>query len=112
MDAKRAATDGMLDCLCDFLIAAGEGDLVKDLKDVDTDDVVEMLDSAIELVKTLEKLGNLEFAGLPLPLSIPRADKKEECKCGKGDCDTPKVSVKMVDPADADMIIKSFLRNI
>ncbi|MBR4122878.1 MAG: hypothetical protein IKT93_00495 [Clostridia bacterium] len=114
MDAKRVAVDGMLDCLCDFLVAAGETDLVKDLEDVETDTVVDMLDSAIELAKTLEKLGNLEFAGLPIPLSIPRADKKEDCKCGKGDCGCNKpdaFTVKAVNP-DADAIIKAFLRNV
>lgn len=114
MNAKRQAVDGMLDCLCDFLVAAGEEEMVEDLRDVDTDVVVDMLDSAVELAKTLEKLGNLEFTGLPIPLSIPKVEKKEECKRGKGDCgcDMPKVSVKVVDPTNADMIIKSFLKGI
>ena len=114
MNAKRVAVDGMLDCLCDFLVAAGEEELIKDLNEVDTDDVITMLDSAVGLAKTLEKLGNLEFAELPFPLSVPRVEKKEDCKCGKGDCgcDKPKVSVKVVDPTNADAIIKSFLKGI
>ena len=104
MNAKRVAVDGMLDCLCDFLVATGEGDLVKDLEDVDTDGVVEMLDSAIEFTKSLEVLKGLEF---PLAPTV-------KSKCGSGDCgcNKPKVSVKVVDPADTDMIIKSFLKGI
>ena len=111
MNAKRVAVDGMLDCLCDFLVAAGEEELIEDLKDVETDVVVDMLDSAVELAKTLEKLGNLEFAGLP----IPRVEKKEDCKCGKGDCGCSKpeaFTVKAKVSPDADAIIKAFLRNV
>ena len=111
MNAKRVAVDGMLDCLCDFLVAAGEDELIEDLKDVDTDVVVDMLDSAIELAKTLEKLGNLEFAGLPIPIAVP----KVEHKCGKGDCGCNKpeaFTVKAKVNPDADAIIKAFLRNI
>ena len=100
MDAKRLAVDGMLDCLCDFLIAAGEGDLVKELEDVDTDEVVVALDSMIALTKSLEALQGLEF---PLAPTVKRS-------CGKGDI--PKASVKIVDSANADMIIKSFLKGI
>ena len=111
MNAKRVAVDGMLDCLCDFLVAAGEDELIEDLKDVDTDVVVDMLESAIELTKTLEKLGNLEFAGLPFPIAVP----KVEHKCGKGDCGCNKpdaFTVKAKVNPDADAIIKAFLRNI
>lgn len=119
-EAKRAAVDMMLDGLCDYLVAAGEGELLEDLKDADTDIVVDMIDSAIELTKTLEKLGNLEFAGLPFPMSVPKVEKKEEHKCGKGDCgcskpDPAKVGFKLGQIAgltDADAIIKSFLKDI
>ena len=111
MNAKRVAVDGMLDCLCDFLVAAGEDELIEDLKDVDTDVVVDMLESAVELTKTLEKLGNLEFAGLPIPIAVP----KVEHKCGKGDCGCNKpdaFTVKAKVNPDADAIIKAFLRNV
>ena len=111
MNAKRVAVDGMLDCLCDFLVAAGEEEMIEDLKDVETDVVVDMLDSAVELAKTLEKLGNLEFAGLPIPIAVP----KVEHKCGKGDCGCSKpdaFTVKAKVNPDADAIIKAFLRNI
>ena len=111
MNAKRVAVDGMLDCLCDFLVAAGEDELIEDLKDVDTDVVVDMLESAIELAKTLDKLKDLEFAGLPFPIAVP----KVEHKCGKGDCGCNKpdaFTVKAKVNPDADAIIKAFLRNI
>ena len=111
MNAKRVAVDGMLDCLCDFLVAAGEEELIEDLKGVETDVVVDMLDSAVELAKTLEKLGNLEFAGMPFPIAVP----KVEHKCGKGDCGCSKpdaFTVKAKVNPDADAIIKAFLRNI
>ena len=111
MNAKRVAVDGMLDCLCDFLVAAGEEEFIEDLKDVDTDVVVDMLESAVELAKTLEKLGNLEFTGLPIPIAVP----KVEHKCGKGDCGCSKpdaFTVKAKVNPDADAIIKAFLRNI
>ena len=99
MDAKRVAVDGMLDCLCDYLVATGDEELLKELEDVDTDEVVEALDSILALTKSMEVLKGLEF---------PLAPKVKET-CGKG---KPKVSVKVVDPSNADMIIKSFLKGI
>ena len=101
MNAKRVAVDGMLDCLCDYLVAVGDEELLEDLKDVDTDEVIEALDSIVAFTKSLEALKGLEFPLAPIA----------KRNCGKGD-DMPKVSVKMVDPADADMIIKSFLKGI
>ena len=104
MNAKRAAVDMILDGLCDYLVAAGDEELLKEVKDVDTDEVVEALDSITAFTKSLEALRGLEF---PLAPTAKRS-------CGKGDygCSKPKVSVKMVDPSDADMIIKSFLKGI
>ena len=104
MNAKRVAVDMILDGLCDYLVAAGDEELLKEIEDIDTDEVIEALDSIVAFTKSLEALKGLEF-----PLA-PTAKKT----CGKGDCgcDKPKVSVKMVDPADADMIIKSFLKGI
>ena len=61
LNAKRVAVDGMLDALCDYLVASGEGDLIKDIKDIETDKVIEMLDGSIEMVKSLEKLKDLQF---------------------------------------------------
>ena len=61
LDAKRVAVDNMLDAVCDYLVASGEGDLITDVKDIETDKVIEMLDDSIKIAKSLEKLKNLEF---------------------------------------------------
>lgn len=61
LDAKRAAVDNLLDAVCDYLVASGEGDLITDIKDIETDKVIEMLDDSIKIAKSLEKLKSLEF---------------------------------------------------
>ena len=61
MNAKRAAVDMMLDAISDFLVAAGEGDLIIELREIDTDNVIELLDGTIEMTKSLEKLRELQF---------------------------------------------------
>lgn len=61
LNAKRAAVDEMLDAVCDYLVAAGEEDLVKELAEIKTDKVIELLDGSIEMAKSLEKLKNLQF---------------------------------------------------
>ena len=61
LEAKRAAVNDMLDAVCDYLIASGEGDLIEDLKEIDTDKVIEMLDGSIKMAKSLEKLKELQF---------------------------------------------------
>ena len=111
MEAKRAAVDMILDGVCDFLVAAGKDKLIEDIKDIDTDDVIDMLDSAIELGETLDKLKDLEFIKMPTGLKFP----KDEHKCGSGDCGSSKpegFTVKAKVNPDADAIIKAFLRNI
>lgn len=112
LEAKRQAVDMILDGVCDFLVASGKDKLIEDIKDIDTDDVIDMLDSAIELGETLDKLKDLEFVKMPVGLKFPR----DEHKCGSGDCGCSKpesFTVKTkVNPADADAIIKAFLRNI
>ena len=110
-EAKRAAVDMILDGVCDFLVASGKDKLIEDIKDIDTDDVVDMLDSAIELGETLDKLKDLEFVKMPVGLKFPR----DEHKCGSGDCGCSKpeaFTVKAKVNPDADAIIKAFLRNI
>ena len=101
MNAKRVAVDMILDGLCDYLVAVGDEELLEDLKDIDTDEVIEALDSIVAFAKSLEALKGLEFPLAP----IAKRD------CGNGN-DMPKVSVKVVDPTNADMIIKSFLKGI
>lgn len=61
LNAKRAAVDDMLDALCDYLMVAGEVDFIEDLKEVDTDKIMEMLDGSIEMAKSLDKLKDLQF---------------------------------------------------
>lgn len=115
-EAKRQAVDMILDGVCDFLVASGKDKLIEDIKDIDTDDVIDMLDSAIELGETLDKLKDLEFVKMPVGLKFPR----DEHKCGSGDCgcnkpDPAKVAFKLGQVAgltNADDIIKDFLKNI
>ena len=61
LNAKRVAVDEMLDAVCDYLVASGEGDLIEDIRDIETDKVIEMLDDSIKIAKSLEKLKDLEF---------------------------------------------------
>ena len=60
--AKRVAVNDMLDAVCDYLVASGEGDFIEDLKEIDTDKAIEMLDGSIKMAKSLEKLKDLEFS--------------------------------------------------
>lgn len=110
-EAKRQAVDMILDGMCDFLIASGKDNFIEDIKGIDTDDVIDMLDSAIELGETLDKLKDLEFVKMPVGLKFPR----DEHKCGSGDCGCSKpeaFTIKAKVNPDADAIIKAFLRNI
>lgn len=97
LNAKRVAVDSMLDALCDYLVAAGEGDYVKDIAEVKTDKVIEMLDGSIEMAKSLEKLKDLQF-----PLA----------ELHKAATINPKVHKIAVDAdkASADEVIGDFLK--
>ena len=97
LNAKRVAVDNMLDALCDYLIAAGEGEYVKDIAEVKTDKVIEMLDGSIEMAKSLEKLKDLQF-----PLG----------ELHKAATINPKVHKIVVDAdaEDADKVIGDFLK--
>ena len=97
LNAKRVAVDEMLDALCDYLVAAGEGDYVKDIAEVKTDKVIEMLDGSIEMAKSLEKLKGLQF-----PLG----------ELHKAATINPKVHKIVVDADadDADQVIGDFLK--
>ena len=97
LNAKRVAVDNMLDALCDYLVAAGEGNYVKDVAEVKTDKVIEMLDGSIEMAKSLEKLKGLQF-----PLG----------ELHKAATINPKVHKIVVDAdaEDADQVIGDFLK--
>lgn len=99
LEAKRQAVDNMLDAVCDYLVAAGEGDLVQEAKDVDTDKVIEMLDDSIKIAKSLEKLKGLQF-----PLG----------ELHKAATINPRVHKIVVDADanDADQVIGDFLKKL
>ena len=99
LEAKRVAVDVMLDALCDYLVAAGEDDFIKDIKDIETDKVIEMLDGSINMAKSLEKLKDLRF-----PLR----------ELHKAATINPKVHKIVVDADadDADQVIGDFLKSL
>ena len=97
LEAKRAAIDDMLDAVCDYLVAAGESDFIDDVKEVETDKVIEMLDGSIEMAKSLEQLRGLEF---------PLAELHRAATIN------PKVHKIVIDADadDADQVIGDFLK--
>ena len=97
LNAKRAAVDNMLDAVCDYLVAAGEGDLIEDLKEVETDKVIEMLDGSIKMAKSLEQLKSLQF-----PLG----------ELHKAATINPRVHKIVVDEDNADQVIGDFLKKL
>ena len=60
-NAKREAVCMMLDGLIDFLIAAGEDELVQEVHNVEIADVVSMVDDSLATVRQLLKLKDLQF---------------------------------------------------
>ena len=96
LEAKRAAVNDMLDAVCDYLVAAGEDDFIDDLKEIDTDKVIELLDGSIEMAKSLEKLKDLQF-----PLA----------ELHKAATINPRVHKIVVDEDNADKVIGDFLKN-
>ena len=97
LEAKRAAVNDMLDAVCDYLVAAGEDDFIDDLKEIDTDKVVELLDGSIEMAKSLEKLKELQF-----PLA----------ELHKAATINPRVQKIVVDENSADKVIGDFLKKL
>ena len=97
LNAKRMAVDNMLDALCDYLVAVGEGNYVKDIAEVKTDKVIEMLDGSIEMAKSLEKLKELQF-----PLT----------ELHRAATINPKVHKIVVDEDNADQVIGDFLKKL
>ena len=97
MDAKRAAVDHMLDAVADYFVIAGEGELVEELREIDTDKIIEMLDGSIKMAKSLEKLKELQF-----PLA----------ELHKAATINPKVHKIVIDTdaEDADKVIGDFLK--
>ena len=95
LNAKRAAVDDMLDAVADYLVAAGEEDLVEELKEIDTDKVIELLDSSVKMAKSLEQLKGLQF---------PFAELNKAATIN------PRVHKIVVDESNADAVIAEFLK--
>ena len=68
--AKREAILVMLDGLCDYLVASGEDEFLKELHDVDEARIMEILDSSIKLTKSLSSLKAVEFADSPFDMFV------------------------------------------
>lgn len=96
LEAKRIAVQGMLENLGDFLVVAGEEELLDELKEIEIDKVVELLDGTIEMVKSLEKLKELQF-----PLA----------ELHKAATINPRVQKIVVNEDSADKVIADFLKN-
>jgi hypothetical protein len=87
----------MMDAFCDYIVASGESDLIEELREVDTDKVIELLDGSIEMAKSLEKLKGLQF-----PLA----------ELHKAATINPRVHKIVVDEDNADKVIGDFLKNL
>jgi hypothetical protein len=85
--AKRQAALGIVDAVIDYMLTIGEEEFVEQLREVDSDELIEMLDSMVEMVKALESLKNLEFEVTPKA----KKEKKKE-------------------PWSADAVIADFLK--
>ena len=86
-DAKDEACQRILEGFADFCAAAGEEELVADIKKTDASEIRGMLDQGIELVKALTALSEFEF-------KVPTEKKVESRKA-----------------ASADEVIKSWLKD-
>ena len=64
--AKREAVLMMIDAACDYLVAAGEDELLDEMHNVDADEVVKSVDSIIDTLHKLNDLKNTEFDIAPL----------------------------------------------
>jgi hypothetical protein len=63
--AKYEAACVMLDGLCDYLVATGEDELLEEIHRVEISKVVELVDSSIELTKSLIKLKDVRIKVMP-----------------------------------------------
>ena len=61
LEAKREAVKELLDGMCDYYVAAGDDEMLEIVHKVSVDEIVELLDSLLELKATLDGLKVLEF---------------------------------------------------
>ena len=64
--AKREAVLMMIDAACDYLVAAGEDELLNEMHEIDADELVRTIDSLIVTTHKLNDLKNTEFDISPL----------------------------------------------
>ena len=64
--AKREAVLMMIDAACDYLVAAGEDELLNEMHGIDADEVMKGIDSLIDMAHKLNDLKNVEFDATPL----------------------------------------------
>lgn len=95
LNAKRAAVDDMLDAVCDYFIIAGESDLIEEVKKISTDKVIMLLDSSIEMAKSVEQLKGLQF---------PFAELHKAATIN------PRVHKIVIDEDSADKVLADFLK--
>ena len=74
-DAKDEACQRILEGFADFCAAAGEEELVADIKKMDASEIRDMIEQGIELVKALTTLTGLEF-------KVPTEKKAEKRAAG------------------------------
>ena len=74
VEAKRQAALGIVDAVIDYMLTIGEDEFVDQLREVDSDELIEMLDGMVDMVKALESLKNLEFEVAP---KVKKEKKKE-----------------------------------
>lgn len=85
-DAKDEACQRILEGFADFCAAAGEEELVAEIKKMGTDEMKDTIEQGVELIRALHSLANLEF-------KVPTEKKAEKRAAG------------------ADSVIANFLRD-
>ena len=61
LEAKREAVKEILDGMCDYYVAAGDDEMLETVHKISIDEIVELLDSLLNLKVTLNGLKMLEF---------------------------------------------------
>ena len=71
-NAKRAAIEMIVDGFCDYLVAIGEDELLDEMHEVDFDEMINSIDSVVELARSMQKLKDLQF---DIPVVEPKNRK-------------------------------------
>ena len=62
--AKREAVLMILDGVCDYLFVSGEHQMLEQIRNIDVDKVIRMLDGSLLMSKRMEELKEVAFADL------------------------------------------------